>query len=171
MAVFLQSCGTTKVGIEAMSTLGECQNMTSLRKIKINLAVKDEKRVKDTARRCIMSVVFDNMDRKINRVLQHKTLPVLLFLELPIPDGIKTNGKALEDVVHNYRGNAYILSHNKLKEERDAFKLVIYTVLGELIEEIPNKPIPLTITVNDEELHLFPKNHPHKYQLCCSMLQ
>ena len=125
VAVFAQSCGLTCQGIDALHKLGECETSRSLIETRTDLAVKDEHNVQMLARNSIAAIAFDNMDKKANKVIQHHTLPVLLFRNvLSIASGDSTDGLTLDDVVEKMDVEFLLLSSVKNAKEKASFMQV-----------------------------------------------
>ena len=82
-AVFLQACGLNETGLQILSKLGDSIAPCSLPRLRTELPIKDEHMVKNIAKTCGIAIAFDNLDRKVNRVLQHQSLPILLCRDIP----------------------------------------------------------------------------------------
>ena len=72
--VVLQACGLNETGLQILSKLGDSIGPRSRLNLRTELAIKDEHMVKYIAKTCGIAIAFDNLDRKVNRVLQHFTL-------------------------------------------------------------------------------------------------
>ena len=105
----------------------------------MKLAVKDEINVQKLARNSIAAIVFDNMDKKLCKVIQHNTLPVLLFKNvLAVVSGDTSDSTSLKDVVVDMEKDFLLLNSPKNKKEMEGFMVVLYTVLFDICSTIPH---------------------------------
>ena len=127
-SIILQSCGLNDTGLTILSRLGETLHPNSLRETRIKLSVKDEENVKEMAKGLSIGIVLDNLDKCVNKVLQHQTLPLLLCREVPEEfislDDFK---KPLEEVMDSYTEDFFLLDSPCHSEEKTAFLKVIYS--------------------------------------------
>ena len=84
-AVVLQSCGLTNIGLGALSQLGEVEAPRQLLDTRTSLAVADEIEMKEVAKTNDIIIVLDNLDKQVKKVVQHQTLPVLLYRNVSNP--------------------------------------------------------------------------------------
>ena len=99
----------------------------------MKLAIKDEINVQTLARNSIAAIVFDNMDKKLCKVIQHNTLPVLLFRNvLAVVSGDTSDSTSLKDVVADMDKDFLLLNSPKNKKEKEGFMVVLYTVLSDI---------------------------------------
>ena len=134
--LFLQSCGLNEVGLEALYKIGESIYPRHLLDIKSRLAVKDEENIKEVAKYCSIAIVLDNLDRQVKKVLQHKTLPMLLCRDMPqVISDLGTQKKTLEESLLNFEPNFFYLDASSNSNEKEAF-LKVNTLSVIAIESI-----------------------------------
>ena len=156
LSVILQSCGLSHTGITVLHKLGECEAVRSLLDTKVKLAVKDEINVQKLARNSIAAIVFDNMDKKLCKVIQHNTLPVLLFRNvLAVVSGDTSDSTSLKDVVADMDKDFLLLNSPKNKKEKEGFMVVLYTVLSDICSSIP---------YFEWAVDIFPLSHQHAFK-------
>ena len=156
LSVILQSCGLSHTGITVLHKLGECEAVRSLLDTKVKLAVKDEINVQTLARNSIAAIVFDNMDKKLCKVIQHNTLPVLLFRNvLAVVSGDTSDSTSLKDVVADMDKDFLLLNSPKNKKEKEGFMVVLYTVLSDICSTIP---------YFEWAADIFPLSHQHAFK-------
>ena len=130
-SIILQSCGLNDTGLSILSRLGETLHPTKLRDTRIQLAVEDEKNVKKMAKGLHIGMVIDNLDKSVNKVLQHQTLPLLLCREVPV-DYISLDDfkKPLEEVMDCFTEDFFLLDSPCHSEEKKAFLKVNYRFIN-----------------------------------------
>ena len=102
--IFLQSCGLTETGITVLNKLGESAGVKTLRTTRTQLAIADEIYMKNPAKMSSIAIVLDNLDTKVNNVLQHQTLPVLLSRSVPQKyDCLPENRKSVEEAMQYFK--------------------------------------------------------------------
>ena len=154
--VILQSCGLNETGITILSKLGESTGPVNLLKTRTELAVHDEVMVKNLAKDCYMAIVMDNLDREVKKVVQHHTLPVLLFRDVPdMYHELSDNKKSLDDVMSSFHQDFFCLDSACNLEEKTAFLNVTFTVLAQICNSIPGC---------DVFSNIFPSNHDHSFK-------
>ena len=122
----------------------------------MKLAIKDEINVKTLARNSIAAIVFDNMDKKLCKVIQHNTLPVLLFRNvLAVVSGDTSDSTSLKDVVADMDKDFLLLNSPKNKKEKEGFMVVLYTVLSDICSTIP---------YFEWAADIFPLSHQHAFK-------
>ena len=120
--IFLQSCGLTNVGLGALSQLGEVEAPRQLLDTRTSLAVADEEEMKKVAESSDIVIVIDNLDTQVNKVLQHKTLPVLLCRNVSEElDGLQNQGKTLYESMQNFNAEFLLLNSPSHAEEKESF--------------------------------------------------
>ena len=108
--VILQSCGLSKVGLSFLSQLGESTTPMNVLDTRSKLAVIDEKNMQDLARNNFIVNVVDNLDRKINKVLVHKTVPFILCQDIYGElEGLSDQRKSLDETVSNFKTEFFLL--------------------------------------------------------------
>ena len=118
----MQACGLNDVGLTALNKMGESMSARKVRNIKTSLAIIDEQNVKKMAKHQYISIVIDNLDKSVKKVVQHKTLPILLCRSIPdIVHNLDTKRKGLEDVILNYSVPFFLLDSPRHSEEKEAF--------------------------------------------------
>ena len=110
--VVLQACGLNETGLQILSKLGDSIGPRSLLNLRTELAIKDEHMVKYIAKTCGIAIAFDNLDRKVNRVLQHQSLPVLLCRDIPeYVDQLDNVTLSLEQVMSKFTTDYFLLDN------------------------------------------------------------
>ena len=76
-----------------------------------------------------MAIVLDNLDREVKKVIQHQTLPVLLFREVPHEFFQKDSSrKNLEEVHDSLTPDMFYLGSDQNLPEKEALLLVGYDI-------------------------------------------
>ena len=126
--ILLQSCGLTNVGLGALSELGEVEAPRQLLDTRTSLAVADEEETKKVAESSDIAIVIDNLDTQVNKVLQHKTLPILLCRNVSEElKGLRNQGKSLQESVQNFKAEFFLLNSPCHAEEKESF-LEVYHI-------------------------------------------
>ena len=120
--LMMQSCGLTDVGINCLAKLGESITSRNLLNVRTDLAIKDEDNVKELSMSLHNVTVLDNLDRTVRKVLQHQTLPVLLYRKIPREFYSKeTEKKTLEDALKNFSTSFFSIDSDSNIDEKRAF--------------------------------------------------
>ena len=106
--IFLQSCGLTDVGIDALAKLGETVTSRSLLDTRTGLAIKDEDYIREISKSFTTAMVLDNLDRSVKKVVQHQTLPMILSRKVPNLDELDTTRKSLEEAMLNFNLDFFV---------------------------------------------------------------
>ena len=108
-----------EVGIHSLSKLGESISVRSLLDLRTSLAIKDEAYVQEAAQNLYFATVLDNLDIQVKKVVQHKTLPILLGWKIPEDiDHLDMQRKSLEEVMSNYSAEFFSLDNSSNSEEK-----------------------------------------------------
>ena len=125
-AVFLQSCGLTDVGIDAMCKLGETIHSRNLLNVRTDLAIKDENHIKQIASHSHIATVIDNLDKQVKRVINHKTLPILLCREVDNSvENMSNQRKTLDESQAQFKLDFFLMDNPSNFEEKESFMEVI----------------------------------------------
>ena len=120
--VVLQSCGLTNVGLGALSQLGEVESPRQLQDTRTNLAVADEIEMKQIAKTNAIVIVIDNLDKQVNKVVQHQTLPLLLCRNVTDElRGLSNQGKSLTESMSNFNAEFLLLNSPSHSDEKEGF--------------------------------------------------
>ena len=120
--VVLQSCGLTNVGLGALSQLGEVESPRQLQDTRTNLAVADEIEMKQIAKTNDIVIVIDNLDKQVNKVVQHQTLPLLLCRNVTDElRGLSNQGKSLTESMSNFNAEFLLLNSPSHSDEKEGF--------------------------------------------------
>ena len=126
LGVMMQACGLNEVGLHTLSKLGESISVRSLLDLRTSLAVQDEADIKEAAKDLYFATVLDNLDRHVKKVLQHKTLPILLGRKFPDNiDQLDKQRKSLEEVMSSFTPEFFSLDSSSNSEEKEAFLQVL----------------------------------------------
>ena len=121
-SIVLQSCGLNDTGLTVLSRLGETLTPHRLRDTRILLAVKDEENVREMSKGLSIAMVIDNLDKSVNKVLQHQTLPLLLCRDVPEEYfTLDDTKKPLEEVLNCFTEEFFLLDSPHHSEEKNAF--------------------------------------------------
>ena len=119
--VFLQSCGLTDIGLEALGKLGESETPRILLNIRTGLAILDEEEIRVIAKNSSIVMVIDNLDRTVRKVLQHKTLPILLCRDIreDLLD-LSHQEKSLNESMEQFSTEFLLMDSPANREEKDS---------------------------------------------------
>ena len=138
-SLFLHSCGLTNTGMTAMNKLGETLSCRSLLDVRTDLAIKDEEFMMSLARDHHLAYVIDNLDIEHNKVLEHKTLPIILCRK--VSDSVESyydTRKSLDENLAFFDLDFFCLDSPQNIEEKNAFLDVLFTVLATIMKDSPN---------------------------------
>ena len=122
MSVVLQSCGLTDVGLSVLSKFGTTLTPRSLLDVRTDLAIKDEEHTMSVAKNHHIAVVLDNLDIEHNKILNHKTLPILLCRkvdeEIELLDDQRST---LDETLLKFNEDFFHLDSSENCSEKEAF--------------------------------------------------
>ena len=132
--LLLKSGGLSNTALDSMQRVGHCQTAASWRAIRDKLACLADGVVKKISRYGLPLIMFDNMDMVLRYVLQHFTLPVLVFRgkASELADLSSSDAKTLDERVDLYDAQTFMLTSEPNQEYLEAFKLAMYTALSDL---------------------------------------
>ena len=121
-SIILQSCGLNDTGLTVLSRLGDTLTPQRLRDTRIQLAVQDEENVRAMSKGLSIAMVIDNLDKSVNKVLQHQTLPLLLLRDVPEEYfSLDDSKKTLEEVLNCFTEENFLLDTPRHSKEKKAF--------------------------------------------------
>ena len=117
-AVFLHSCNLTNEALDALSKLGDTICSRQLLDVKTDLAIKDEDHMGQIAKSHHLAFVIDNLDKLVKKVVNHKTLPIILCR--PIVDSVErlqNHRKTIEESHSNFEAEFFFLTHLAIQKK------------------------------------------------------
>ena len=105
-----------------MSKLGETESPRNLLDTRTQLAIVDEEEIRAIATNCSIVTVIDNLDRTVNNVLQHKTLPVLLCRDITEDiNDLSHQSKSLTETMQQFSVDFLLMESPLNEEEKENF--------------------------------------------------
>ena len=148
-SVILQSCGLNDTGLTVLSRLGDTLTPQRLRDTRIQLAVQDEENVRAMCKGLSIAMVIDNLDKSVNKVLQHQTLPLLLLRDVPEEYfSLDDSKKTLEEVLNCFTEEYFLLDTPRHSEEKKAFLKVFLNMFSYTLDKMKKKYLKYTELVN-----------------------
>ena len=128
-SLLLHTFGLTNDGMTVMNKLGDSLSSRAFLDVRTDLAIKDEELMMSWAKDHQFAYVIDNLDIEHNKIMEHKTLPIILCRKvLDSVESMDDKRLTLEENLVNFNLEFLLLDSVQNTQEKCAFMEVAFSI-------------------------------------------